>query len=229
MFAGHVGAALAFGRADREVNVGVFVAGAVLLDFLLWTFVLLGWESVTLPVDYERTHQPEFVFPYSHGLVASLAWSALAGVAFYFWYPRRDTVKLRGAILVAAAVFSHWILDALVHAPELPVAGAESMKIGLWLWRNIPLALGVEALFTAAGLYLYLAGAQLSRGRKIALALLTLFILAFTIAGMTVAPPPPSVTAMAATSCITIVVVCALYAWLARAATHAARPSHGLN
>lgn len=228
MFAGHVGAALAFGRANRRVNVGVFVASAVLLDFLLWAFVLLGWESVTLPADYARTHQPEFVFPYSHGLVASLAWSALAGVAFYFWYPR-DTPKLRGAVLVAAAVFSHWILDALVHAPELPVAGAASMKIGLWLWRNIPLALGVEALFTAAGLYLYLAGAQLSRGRKIAFAFLTLFILAFTIAGMTVAPPPPSVTAMAATSCVTIIVVCALYAWLGRPATDAARPGGALN
>ena len=229
MFAGHVGAALAFGRADWQVNVGVFVAGAVLLDFLLWTFVLLGWESVTLPADYARTHQPEFVFPYSHGLVGSLAWSALVGAAFCLWYPHRDTARLRSTILVAAAVFSHWILDALVHAPELPVAGAESMKVGLWLWRNIPLALGVEALFTAAGLYLYLAGARLSRGRKTALALLTLLILAFTIAGMTVAPPPPSVTAMAATSCVTIIVVCVLYAWLGRPATDAPRPGDALN
>ncbi len=229
MFAGHVGAALAFGRADRRVNVGVFVAGALLLDLLLWTFVLLGWESVTIPADYARTHQPEFEFPYSHGLVASLAWSALAGVAFYFWYPRRDAGKLRGAVLVTAAVFSHWILDVLVHAPELPVAGAKSMKIGLWLWHNIPLALGVEALFAAGGLYLYLAGARLSRVRKIALAVLTLLILVFTIAGMTVAPPPPSITAMAATSCITIVVVCALYAWLGRPATDAARPGGALN
>jgi hypothetical protein len=223
MFAGHVGAALAFGRADRRINVGAFVAAALLLDLLLWTFVLLGWESVTLPADYARTHQAEFVFPYSHGLAASLAWSMLAGTVFHFWYPRRAAARLRGAALVGAAVFSHWILDALVHVPEMPVAGAGSMKVGLWLWRDLPVALGVEALFVGAGLYLYLGGARLSRARKISLAVLTLLLLAFTVAGMTVAPPPPSAMAMAATSCAVIGVVCALFAWLGGPAAAAAR------
>ena len=43
MFAGHVGAALAIGRAERRVNVGVFIAAALFLDALLWLFVLVGW------------------------------------------------------------------------------------------------------------------------------------------------------------------------------------------
>lgn len=223
MFAGHVGAGLAFGRADRRVNVGVFVTAAVLLDLLLWTFVLLGWESVTLPADYARTHQPEFVFPYSHSLAASVAWSALTGGAFYLWYPHRDAARLRGAILVGAAVFSHWLLDALVHAPEMPIAGVDSTRVGLWLWRDIPVALGVETVFVAAGLYLYLAGARLSRARKISIAVLTLLVLAFTIAGMTIAPPPPSVIAMAVSSCITLGVVCALFVRLGASAADAAR------
>jgi hypothetical protein len=42
MFAGRVGAALAIARAERRVNVGVFVVAALLLDLLLWVFVLLG-------------------------------------------------------------------------------------------------------------------------------------------------------------------------------------------
>ena len=223
MFAGHVGAGLAFGRADRAINVGALVAAALFLDLLLWTFILLGWESVTLPADFARTHQAEFAFPYSHGLVASIAWSALAGGAFYLWYPHRDAGKLRAAIVVGAAVFSHWLLDALVHAPELPIAGAGSTKVGLWLWRDIPVALGVEALLVLAGLYLYLADAHLSRAHRISTAVLALLILAFTIAGMTVAPPPPSATAMAASSCITLGVVCALFVWLGGPAADAAR------
>lgn len=223
MFAGHVGAGLAFGGADRRVNVGVFVAAAVLLDVLLWICVLLGWESVTLPVDFARTHQAEFAFPYSHGLAASVAWSVLAGGAFYLWYPQRDAGKLRGAVLVGAAVFSHWLLDVLVHAPEMPITGADSTRIGLGLWRDIPVALGVEAVFVAGGLYLYLHGARLSRARKVSIAALTLLILAFTIAGMTVAPPPPSVTAMAISSCITLGVVFALFVWLGAPAADAAR------
>ena len=71
MFAGHVGAGLAIGSLERRINVGVFIFAAVLIDFMLWLFVLLGRESVIIPADYAATHQPEFVFPYSHGLLAA--------------------------------------------------------------------------------------------------------------------------------------------------------------
>ncbi|NML46394.1 hypothetical protein HHL11_21780 [Ramlibacter sp. G-1-2-2] len=63
MFAGHVGAALALGRMERRVNVAWFVLAALLLDVLLWLFVLLGWEAVTIPADFAQRHQPEFHFP----------------------------------------------------------------------------------------------------------------------------------------------------------------------
>ena len=117
MFAGHVGAALAIGRADRRVNVGVFVGAALLLDLVLWLLVLLGVESVAIPSDFASTHQPEFVFPYSHGLLASVLWAGIAGATAFFTYSDRPTLKWRAAVLVAAAVFSHWLLDALVHRP----------------------------------------------------------------------------------------------------------------
>jgi hypothetical protein len=44
MLAGHVGVALAIGRIERRVNVGVFVTAALLLDIWLWLFILLGWN-----------------------------------------------------------------------------------------------------------------------------------------------------------------------------------------
>jgi hypothetical protein len=216
MFAGHVGVALAIGRAERRVNVGVFVFAALLLDIILWFFVLLGWESVTIPVNFASSHQPEFVFPYSHGLLASIAWSALAGAAIFIGYPRLKKRKLRAAAFVGTAVFSHWLLDALVHVPELPLAGAGSMKVGLGLWQSMPVALVVEAFILVVGLCLFMPGASLSRAKKLWLAVLSLLILAFTVVGMTVAPPPPSVNAMAASSFVTIIVVCVLACWLGR-------------
>jgi hypothetical protein len=216
MFAGHIGAALAIGRVERRINVGVFAAAAVLLDFVLWLFVLLGWESVTIPADFANTHQPVFVFPYSHGFLACIVWSALAGAAVFFWYPRLKVAKVRAAALIAAAVFSHWLLDALVHVPELPVAGIDSMKVGLGLWQSMPVGLAVEALIAVAGLYLFVSGASLSRAKKYGLIALTLLTLAFTIVGMTVAPPPPSVIAMAVSSLVMIIVVCVLIGWLGR-------------
>jgi hypothetical protein len=222
MFAGHVGAGLAFGSIDRKVNVGVFVSAALLLDALLWTFVLLGWESVVLPADFERTHQAQYAFPYSHGLTAAIAWSAAAGAACCFGR-RRAAGALRAGLLVGAAVFSHWVLDALVHAPELPVAGAESVKVGMWLWRDMPAALCVETLLLIGGVVLYLRGANLTRLRGSAIALLSLLLLAFTVVGMTIAPAPPSVAAMAASSLVTLTVVCALYLWLGRPVARAER------
>ncbi len=219
MFAGHIGAALAIGSAERRINVVVFIFAAVLLDFVLWLFVLLGWETVTIPTNFASTHQPEFIFPYSHGLLASIAWSALAGAAAYSWYPRLEETKFRAAALVAAAVFSHWLLDALVHAPELPIVGASSVKVGLGMWQTMPVALVTEAFIAAAGLYLFVSGTSLSRAKKLWLTVLCFVVLAFTVVGMTVAPPPPSVIIMAVTSLLTIAVVCALAGWLGRFST----------
>jgi len=216
MFAGHLGAALAVGRAERRVNVGVFVAAALLLDGLLWLFVLLGWEAVAIPDNFASTHQPEFVFPFSHGLAASLVWSVLAAVAAWAACARLGSARARAAVLVGAAVFSHWLIDALVHQPEMPLAGASSPKVGLGLWQNMPIALAVEAVIVVVGLFLFVPGSGLSRGRRIALTALTLVIMAFTMAGMTIAPPPPSAQAMAASSLATLVVVCVLAYWLGR-------------
>ena len=218
MFAGHVGAGLAIGRLERRINVGVFIFAAVLIDFALWLFVLLGWESVTIPADYAATHQPEFVFPFSHGLLAAIAWSALASTAAFFYYRRLEAAKFRAAALVAAAVFSHWLLDALVHTPELPVAGANSAKVGLGLWQSMPVALIAEAFIAVAGLslFLFVSGSGLSRAKKLGLTLLCLVVLASTVVGMTVAPPPPSVSAMAVTSLVTIAAVCALAGWIGK-------------
>jgi hypothetical protein len=216
MFAGHVGAALAIGRAEPEINVGIFAFAALWLDVLLWSLVLLGWESVTIPADFASTHQAKFVFPWSHGLAAALVWSALGGLGVLLWPRRTRQRQLGGALLVGAAVLSHWLLDALVHVPELPLWGAESPKVGLGLWQHMPTALIIEGLLVGVGLGLYLPGARLSRARKLWLAVLAALLFAFTVAGMTIAPPPPSAPAMAGASLATLVAVCTLACWLGR-------------
>ena len=178
MLAGHVGAALAVARTERRINLGAFVFAALLLDVLLWTFILLGWESVTIPGDFAAT--------------------------------RRRAARWRAAALFAVAVFSHRLLDALVHLPGLPLAGAGSPEVGLGLWRNLPVAHSVEAAVVVAGLLLFAPGAALPRRQKTRLTLLSILVLTFTVAGQTWAPPPPSAAAMAGSSLVTILVVCVL-------------------
>jgi hypothetical protein len=221
MLAGHVGVALAIGRVERRINVGVFVAAALLLDVLLWLFILLGFESVTIPPDFEVTRQVAFVFPYSHGLQAATLWSAAAGALGIWAYAGTRQRRWRIGGLVAAAVFSHWLLDALVHRPELPLAGRQSLHVGLGLWNAMPVALAVEAAIVIGGIYLFVPRCGLSRGRAVALMVLCLVVLALTVFGMTLAPPPPSAAAMAATSLLTVVAISALAAWFGR---HADKP-----
>ncbi len=217
MFAGHIGVALAIGRIERGVNVGVFIAAALLLDFLLWLFVLLGWESVTIPENFASTHQPEFSFPYSHGLIASVVWSVLAGVTAFAFYSRLNR-KWRAAALIAVAVLSHWLLDALVHRPELLLAGFASSLVGLGLWNNMALALTLEGAILVVGLYLFVSGTNVARSKSIALVVLSFVVMIFTAVGMTVAPAPPSAVAMAGSSLGTLAVVCGLAYWSGRPA-----------
>ena len=216
MLAGHIGVALAVGSTERRVNVAVFIAAALLLDLVLWLFVLLGIESVSIPPDFETTRQVEFVFPYSHGLLAAAVWSLAAGAIGSWAYSRLQQQRWRIGGLIAAAVFSHWLLDALVHKPELPLVGTGSLQLGIGLWDAMPIAVGVEAAFVVFGVYVFVAGSSLSRGRSVAFAVLSLAVLVLTVFGMTVAPPAPSAFAMALSSLLTLVAVTALAAWLGR-------------
>jgi hypothetical protein len=222
MFAGHVGVGLALASAQRRVNLGVFVTGALLLDFLLWLFVLLGWESLTIPPDFAATHQVSFDFPWSHGLLTSLGWSAAAGVLTMFVLGPQRPGAARAGWLMAAAVFSHWLLDALVHRPEMPLGGASTYRVGLGLWGNMPVALAIEALLIAFGLAFFLRRSPLTPARRAALAVFTMIILLLTVAGMTVAPAPPSAVAMAGSSLVSLAAVCGLSFWLGRSRPPAA-------
>jgi hypothetical protein len=214
MFAGHVGAALIAGRAARRVSLAWLVAAALLLDVVLWVLILIGAERVEIPADFVHHHQPVFDFPWSHSLVAALGWSVLAAVIaagmVRAW-------RWRGAVAVAAAVASHWILDVLVHRPELPIV-ADSPAVGLGLWDRPLLGLGLEVAIVIAGLLLWLSGSQLSRARGAALVVIVGLVTGSTVLGMTVAPAPPSAAAMAASSLGLIALVVALIAWLTREA-----------
>lgn len=106
------------------------------------------------------------------------------------------------------------MLDALVHRPELPLVGGASAKVGLALWDHVSVAMLVEAAIVVLGLCMFLPGSGLTRGKAVALAAVTLVILAFTAFGMMLAPAPPSAQAMAISSLVAVVVVSGLYAWL---------------
>jgi hypothetical protein len=150
---GHAAVALGASRIEPRINVGVLIFAALFADFLLWVLVALGVEQVHVPADFAARHYLTFTFPYSHGLVSLLIWGVLLG-GMVCWIDRRN--RKLAFWVIAALVFSHFLLDALVHVPELPLLGENSPKIGLALWNHLPLELVLETVMAAAGLAIYL-------------------------------------------------------------------------
>lgn len=217
MWAGHLGAALALERADRELSLGWLFLAAQLQDVILWALVLAGIEHVTIPADYATRHYLHFDFPYSHSLRASVAFTVLAGLLTLLVTGRRTAGKRRwrAAGLVAAAVFSHFVLDVIVHPAE-PLPSGNS-TIGMGLWDAMPLAIAIELAITFGGLALWRRGAVRNdcvgvRG----VIVLVVVVAALTVAGLTVAPVPGSVTSLAVTSLVSALAVSAVAAKLDR-------------
>lgn len=171
---GHAAVALGVSRAAPRVNAGILIFAAFLADFLLGIFGALGMEQAHLPPDYATRHYLTFTFPYSHGFVALIVWGVLFG-AIFCWVDRQD--RVRAFWIMAALVFSHFILDGIVHVPELPLLGQNSPKVGLALWNHMPLELTLESLMALAGLLVYWSltgGTKVSRwGMAVFVVLLT--------------------------------------------------------
>jgi hypothetical protein len=192
MFVGHLAAALAGTKVEPRVPLGASVAAAFGID-LLWPVLLLaGAETVRIDQGNTAfTHLAFDAYPWSHSLVAVLVWSSLV-----FVLGRWRLGSTRAGGLLGGLVLSHWLLDFVVHRPDLPLWPA-GPKVVLGLWNSIPGTFLFEGLFLAAGLVLYLRSRPAeSTGGRVALAsLVGLCVLIW--ASQPWAAPPPSETAVA--------------------------------
>jgi len=203
MLVGHLGAGLAAKAVAPRVGLGTLVAAAFLLDILLWLFVTLHIEGVVVPGDFVETHRLAFIFPWSHGLIMALLWSAAAAFV-WTWSGGEGKYFAFAPAVIAATTFSHWILDWLVHPPELPIwAGSATFGLGL----EQPVALALELIIAAAGLGAFLLRSKLSTSRRTAVAGLTLVAALLTVFGATMTNPPTDMLTLAGTSLLALFVV----------------------
>lgn len=211
MFLGHFAVGFAAKRAAPRISLGVLIAAASFLDLLWPVFLLLGWERVRIqPGNTAFTPLAFDAYPISHSLLAVFGWSVLGGLLY--WVVRRDK---RGAGIVAGAVLSHWVLDALSHRPDLLLMPAGSTRVGLGLWNSVPATVAVEGGLFVAGVWLY---ARFTRATdRIGRWAFVMFIalLALLYLGNVFGPPPPSWQAVAWTGLATILFV-AWAAWVDR-------------
>ena len=179
--------AIAAARWAPRVNVAWLVFAALLADFLLGCFALAGLESAHVPVDYAHAHYLTFTFPYSHGFVALVLWSLLFG-ALAASIHRADRRPV--FLVVAGVVLSHFVLDALVHVVGLPLFGDTSAKVGLGLWRNMPLELVLETLLCVVGAVMFWRTAASSARSRYGIAVFMLIFCALTWTPLAASQPP---------------------------------------
>jgi hypothetical protein len=123
--------------------------------------------------------------------VMAIGWGLLAAIGY--WLVAR---YLAGAVVIGCGVVSHWLLDAVVHRPDLPLYPGTSPLIGFGLWNSIAGTLVVEGILFAAGVWAY-ASMTRSRDRLGTYGLWSFVSLLVVLYIANVAgPPPPSVRAM---------------------------------
>ena len=151
MFIGHFGVALAAKKIAPRTSLGTLILWAQFAD-LLWPILLLaGVEQVEIVPGITKVSPFDFInYPFSHSLLMGVVWSVVVGGIYYVL--RRYQ---RGAFVIAAAVISHWILDFIVHRPDLPLRPGGQARLGLGLWNSWPASIAVEVLFFGPGLWIY--------------------------------------------------------------------------
>jgi hypothetical protein len=194
MFVGHAALAFAAKRKEPRASLAELLVATYALDLLWPVLVLLGVERVRIapgvtaftPLDFEW-------YPWSHSLLMAVVWG-IAGAGIVYAVRRRAGA----ALIVGALVVSHWVLDFVVHRPDLPLGpGRGSPLVGLGLWNSIPGTLIVEGAMFVAGVALYLGGSH-ARDRIGSVALYSLLAL-LTLAWVSgpFSAPPPSAGAVA--------------------------------
>lgn len=216
MFVGHYGASLAIKSVHQRIPLWVLFIAVQLLDVFWAPLVLLGVERVRIVPGITASNPLDLYYmPYTHSLVAAVLWSAAAWAAYRLW--RRARTEARAALLVALAVFSHWILDFIVHRPDLPLYD-DTAKVGLGLWNQPVLAFLLEAGLLLGSMALYLRTQRNGRGSLLALGLAMLVIQAFVFFG----PTLPSDRAAALTAFAWYAIFAGLVWWWER--RHASLP-----
>jgi hypothetical protein len=192
MFLGHYGVGFAAKRFAPNVSLGTLLFASQLVDLVWPILVLTGIETVRVDPGNTAVTPLDFVaYPFSHSLATGLGWGVLLGLAYLV--VRRSA---RGALVVALAVASHWVLDFVSHRPDMPLYPG-GPRVGLGLWSSLPATLAVELGLFTVGLALYLTTTRpLDRTGRWGLAGLVALLLAL-YGGALFGPLPPNERAVA--------------------------------
>ncbi|KQT33459.1 hypothetical protein ASG29_05270 [Sphingomonas sp. Leaf412] len=211
MFIGNYAPALALAGTRRGPGLATLFVAAQFVDIAFFSFVLTGTERMRETPGHTVMNAIDlYHMPYTHSLIGTLGFAALWALLVRL---RRGTWRM--AAIGAAVVASHWLLDLLVHAPDLTLAGI-GRRYGLGLWNHpaieMPLELGLVALAIVV-----FASRTASRGAigRVSLATLIAALLAFQLVNWATPQPATVVDPVPASLPLTALLAYAVLAALA--------------
>jgi len=154
MIAGHYGLAAGVKNWAPRLPLWALMLSTFFLDVVFIFMYVAGIEYIT-PADpaHPSGYGSGLIHAYyTHSLVGALAIAALVGWVASRWWGRR------GGIVIAAVVFSHWILDLVVHRPDLPILPGNAGNLpllGFGLWETPILSAAIELALVLGGAWLY--------------------------------------------------------------------------
>ena len=133
MFAGHFGVAAIVKRKTPELPLWTLLVSTQLIDILFIPFSLAGLEYMEPIGEGGYGNMMIYAF-YTHSLVGALLLSILAGgLAWKIW-------GKKSGLIIGGIAFSHWILDVIVHRPDMPILPGNIGQLpllGLGLWESV--------------------------------------------------------------------------------------------
>ena len=192
MFLGHYAVGFALKRVEPKVRLGTLLFCTLLVDVAWGAFILLGWERARVIPGFLPASAFEFLdYPITHSLVAAFLWG-LGAAAIYYTWPTKDTSQHHrlGALMVGIAVASHWVLDFVSHTRDMPLAGSDSTKVGLGLWKSLPATMAVELGLLAAGIAIYLRWRNRGHTGSVSRVAILAAVLVAAYLASVFAPPP---------------------------------------
>jgi hypothetical protein len=154
MVAGHFGLAAGIKKMAPRLPLWSLLLATFFLDVVFVFFAAGGLEKIS-PVDpaSPNAYGGSLIHAYyTHSLVGALLISAVAGL-FAAWRWGK-----RGGYVIAGVVFSHWILDLIVHRPDLPILPGNLGNLpllGFGLWQYPVVSAIVELALLIGGTWYY--------------------------------------------------------------------------
>ncbi len=152
MVTGHFGLAAGVKARERFVPLWALMLATVWLDVIFIPLLAAGVETIDDAPGTDGGYGDVIIHAdYTHSLVGAALIAAVTGWVVTRWWGRR------GGAVIAAVVFSHWLLDLVVHRDDMPLlpGNAGDVRVGFGLWKVEWASIAVEAALLVGGAFLY--------------------------------------------------------------------------